>query len=285
MKRHQHWREVWKITFDSITLKDRISRSNIDLPETLSEELRQAIKNVKKFAGHIRVRRISSDNDLESVLKIRLRAYQKANKVDSSLSWQDMQDEYDKNSIIFAAYVGNTIAATVRFVFRKADRKLPLEKYFEIEPLLGKIGNNETCIEISRFAVDPHFQGTDLMVAILRQVAVELVAKKIGISLCMATNDLAPYYEVIGAKKISGPIRHPVLDSEVLTLFKFDNDAVLTGNISPVGWYFVIKPAIQFLFKHGMAKKVGIGIKKIFLLPFSILIMKIQSKMKRRKQR
>jgi hypothetical protein len=253
----------------------------LNILESSSDELKKNIRSVKKFNGYIRIRRISSEDEFESVLKIRLRAYQQASKVDSSLKWKDMNDEFDRNSIIYVASIGRTIAATVRFVFRGVDKKLPLEKYFNLEAILGDIVNHETCIEISRFAVDPHFQGTDLMIAILRQSVAEILTKKIGFSLCMATSDLVPYYESIGAKKIAEPIQHPVLASEVLTLLLFDRDAITRGNVSPIGWYFVTRPVANFLFRHGIAKTFGVGIFNLFLLPFSILYMKLKPKKKR----
>ena len=143
---------------------------------------------------------VSGDSEYQEILKLRWRAYRNEGKILEDTDVQGMKDDYDPRSLIYAVQIGKTVVATFRLVFAKRNEDLPFEKYFEYE----KIERFKNCprsqvIEISRLAIDPIFQGSDILVTIIRNLVVELTIKvKVKYSACLATRDLAKYYTEIG---------------------------------------------------------------------------------------
>ena len=236
------------------TQKILFTHSKIALyDESSAGSIRQKIKSIRKFGSWIRVRKVNSEAEYEQALKIRYEAYKAAAKTEADQTWQDMKDEYDSRSIIYVAYVGLTVVGTIRLVFRDNGLPLPFEKYLDINKL-GKI-NLASAAEITRFAIHPHFQGTDVFFSLFRKIIFEIGSKKIESSVCLATEKLSKYYKGIGAFEISEPIPHPTLPNETLTLYLFDPERFLKGKMSALGWFVVAKPSMRLLRKFGFIRK------------------------------
>src|SRR5919198_5384819 len=130
-----------------------------------------------------------------------------------------MEDEYDASSIIYCAKHGPDVIATMRVNISKDEgQKFPFEKYFGSCENLGTSRFN-SC-EISRLAILPEFQGSDLFVGFVKVTIQMLVKLHLDTMFCIATNKLAPMYQRIGAERISDPVRHPVLIDESLNLYR-----------------------------------------------------------------
>jgi hypothetical protein len=130
--------------------------------------------------------------------------------------------------------------------------------------------------EVSRFAIDPHYQGTDLFFALFRKIIFEIGAKKINSPVCLATKKLSKYYIGIGAKPVSKAIPHPTIEGETLTLYLFDPDCIISGKMSSLGWLFVAKPALKLLWKFKFVRKPSSGISKYFLAVPELLRIALQ---------
>lgn len=263
---------------DSILDKIVLTTNKLVIPSNYSKELRSKIKKVKKFGNRIRVRRLSSEEEYEKVLYVRFNAYKAANKVKDGMTLFDMKDQYDEHAIIYAAFIGPNIVGTIRLVFRNNGNKLPLEEYFDISKI-SEINPDET-VEISRFAIDPHFQGTDLFFALFRKNMIEMGMKQIKYPVCLATGELAPYYRTIGAKEISEPVPHPTLPNTFLTLFLFNPDNIARGKTSALGWFFITKPAKRIFNRFGLHMSRDLSFLKLFLLPIELLRLKLAKKRK-----
>lgn len=236
------------------TQKILFTHSKINLhDESLSSGIRQKIKDIRKFGSWIRVRKVNTAGEYEQALKIRYEAYKAASKTEADQTWQDMKDEYDERSIIYVAYVGQTVVGTIRLVFRDNGLPLPFEKYLDINKI--KEINPDSAAEITRFAIHPHFQGTDVFFSLFRKIIFEIGSKKIVSSVCLSTEKLSKYYKAIGAFEVSQPIPHPTLPEETLTLYLFDPENFLKGQMSALGWFFVAKPAMRLLRKFGFIRK------------------------------
>lgn len=247
-----------------------LTNSNFsDIGDKIDIDLKNRIKKIKKFNSWIRIRRVTSSEEFEQVLKIRFKAYQEANKVKPGQSWKDMEDEYDKTSITYAAYAGLTIAGTIRLVFRDKVSKLPFEEYLELADVINF--DPSSAAEISRFAIDPHYQGTDLFFALFRKIIFEIGAKQIKSPVCLATEKLSKYYIGIGALQISRPIPHPTIENETLTLYLFDPESVIGGKMSALGWFFVAKPALRLLRKFQFIRKPSLGFSKYIIVVFEMI--------------
>lgn len=244
-----------------------------------AQEVRTNVKSINKFGSWIRIRKVTSESEYENVLKIRYEAYKAASKVESHSTWNDMKDEYDDHSIIYLAYVGQTAAGTIRLVFRDSYKKLPFENFINLETL-NEV-DSESIAEVTRFAVHPHFQGTDVFFALFRKIIFEIGAKKIKSPVCLATKKLSVYYKGIGAQAISKEFSHPTLENETLTLYLFDPKKIAEGRMSALGWFFVARPALTLLEKFGFVKRSKTEILKYpQLIPeaLSVLFHKLKKR-------
>jgi hypothetical protein len=249
-------------------------------PDEIDPKLKKRIKEIKNFDRSIRIRRFSTQAEFEQILKIRFRAYKLVNKIVGDKTWQDMKDSYDEHAIVYAASVGATIAGTIRLVFRSEDNKLPFEEY--INPSDIKKFNVLEATEISKFAIDPHFQGTDIFLAIFRKLLFENGAKQIKYPVCMSTEKLLPYYKSIGAVTLHDPVPHPTLANETLTLLMFDPERIVRAKMSAVGWFFIARPTLKLIRKFNFAKVHSRGISKYFTFIYDFFLF-IVARAKRKK--
>lgn len=262
------------------TQKILFTHSKIALEdESTKLSVRERIKSIGKFGSWIRVRKISTESDYEQALKIRYEAYKAALKTEAHQTWKDMADEYDKHSIIYVAYVGQTVVGTIRLVFRENGRPLPFEKYLDITAI--KQINPDSAAEITRFAIHPQFQGTDVFFSLFRKIIFEIGSKNIGSSVCLATEKLSKYYKAIGAFEVSEPIPHPTLSGETLTLYLFEPENFLKGRMSALGWFFVAKPSMRLLRKFGFIRTPDNDFFKYPMAVFEFLHMRVQKIFKR----
>lgn len=218
-----------------------------------SAPVRQTIKAIGKFGSWIRVRKVTTAAEYEDVLKIRYEAYKAAAKTGADQTWQGMADEYDERSIVYLAYVGQTVVGTIRLVFKDGSADLPFEKYISLDNINGI--DKTSVAEITRFAIHPHFQGTDVFFSLFRKIIFEIGSKGIKSPVCLATKKLSKYYKGIGAVTISESFPHPTLPNETLTLYLFDPEKILKGQMSGLGWFVVAKPALKLLRKFGFIRK------------------------------
>ena len=188
---------------------------------------------------------------MTGILKVRFESYKKAKKIDESVtSFLDMGDEYDDNSIILAAFLGTKIVGTIRIVFSKNESLFPFEKIF---PFPQKI-TRDNLVEVSRLAILPEYQGSDIILKLFQGFATEYMSKK-RYALCMATKKIAPYYTSIGAKRISEEKTHPVLLDESLTCYLFDVVSLEKGKMSGTAWYLFAREVIDHMSKFGVTRK------------------------------
>src|SRR5262249_42402383 len=157
-------------------------------------------------------------------------------------------------AIIYCAKYGPDGIATMRVNISKSDRqKFPFEKYFGSCERLG-ISRHNSC-EISRLAILPEFQGSDLFIGFVEVTIQMLVKLHLDTMFCVATNKLAPMYQRIGADRMSDPVRHPVLLDESLNLYKIKTSSFLTGsNMAFEVWKKVSEEAISHLIYHGFLR-------------------------------
>lgn len=261
------------------TQKILFTNAKIALHDEFAGDLvRKKIRAIGKFGPWIRVRKVSTPAEYEQALKIRYEAYKAAAKTEADQTWQDMKDEYDQRSIIYVAYVGQTVVGTIRLVFRDTG-PLPFEKYLDINSM--KQIDPASAAEITRFAIHPHFQGTDVFFSLFRKIIFEIGSKKITSPVCLATEKLSKYYKGIGAFAISPPVPHPTLPDETLTLYFFDPERTLKGQMSALGWFVVAKPSLRLLRKFGFIRKPDSDFLKYPIALFEYSVMSGQKLFKR----
>lgn len=212
-------------------------------PEIKDSSLKEKLHHIKEniyslsnLGDGLTVEIVNNEKDFQGALKIRYVAYKKANKVlDSVNSYKDLEDAHDKHSIIMIAKIGSEVVGTVRMVYsRNESEKFPFEQYLEKNTSLH---NDRTMyFEVSRLAIDPQLQRSDILVKLFKEVArITIVNNKT--TLCFSTRILRPMYQKIGFKIISEEIPHPTIERETLALMKIESDDFIYGSkMKPEVW-------------------------------------------------
>jgi hypothetical protein len=221
---------------------------------------------------------VSSADEYADVLKIRLEAYRAAGKATQMLP-EEMADEFDERSIILCAKAGKQIVGTVRLVYSDGNQPFPFEEYFAFPKSV--VSKREDIYEVSRLAIDPSFQGTDLVLEIFKAVAREVTISKVS-AFCLATQALRSLYLRLGANKITGEVNHPVLPNETLALFELRTEEFLEGKkMRVMAWDMVAKEVFSDLVYLGFRKKIGFSARRSFLRNIEKLVLSMTKKKKK----
>ena len=228
-----------------------------NLPPHLSQRkelLRSAGLTTRSLSKPCTIKVVETCQELEQILDVRFAAYKAAAKTPPGATSDMMGDEYDASSIIYCAKYGPDVIATMRANISKSDRqKFPFETYFGSCESWG-ISRHNSC-EISRLAILPEFQGSDLFIGFVKVTIQMLVKLRLDTMFCVATNKLTPMYQRIGAEKMSDPVQHPVLIDESLNLYRIKTSSFLTGsNMEFEVWKKISEEAISHLIYHGFLR-------------------------------
>jgi hypothetical protein len=228
-----------------------------NLPSYLSQRkelLRAAGLTTRSLSKPCTIKVVETCQELEQILDVRFAAYKAAAKTPPGATSAMMEDEYDTSSILYCAKYGPDVIATMRAnVSKNAGQQFPFEKYFGSCESLGMSRHN-SC-EISRLAILPEFQGSDLFIGFVKVTVQMLVQLHLDTMFCVATNKLAPMYQRIGAERISEPVRHPVLVDEFLNLYSINTSSFLTGsNMEFEVWKKISDEALSHLSYYGFLR-------------------------------
>ncbi len=171
---------------------------------------------------------VETPRDFAQVLEVRLTAYQAAAKTLPGTTSAMMRDAYDPSALIYCAKYGRDVLATMRLnLSPTADHPLPFEQSFGPCEALG-LARTQVC-EISRLAILPDFQRSDLFLGFATVTLQLLVHLGLEAVVCMATPKLVPMYQKLGAIQLASPVRHPVVAHECLHLLRINTSTLLTG--------------------------------------------------------
>jgi N-acyl-L-homoserine lactone synthetase len=212
-------------------------------------EVKTSIGALKSLGSAIRIEIVSRSQDYYGSLRVRYQAYSAAEKLDRSTTLEDMADEYDAHSIVIIAKADNAVVGTVRMVeWTGAGQKFPFENYFDFSTVDNQI-NRHRYYEVSRLAVDPKFQGTDIIVKLFKEVARITCVNPGKTTICLSTRALRKMYKRIGFYEISEEVPHPVLTGEALAVLKVDSEEFLRGSrMSAHAWDKVAKEVYENIF-------------------------------------
>jgi hypothetical protein len=225
-----------------------------NLPPYLNQRkelLRAAGLTTHSLSKPCTIKVVETYQELEQIREVRFVAYKAAAKTPPGATSEMMEDEYDASSIIYCAKYGPDVIATMRVNISKSDeQKFPFETYFGSCESLA-ISRHNSC-EISRLAILPEFQRSDLFTGFLKVITQMLVKLHLDTMFCVATNKLSLMYQRIGTERMSEPIRHPVLTDEFLNLYRIKTSSFLTGeNMEFEVWKKISEEAISHLIYYG----------------------------------
>jgi len=258
----------------------------LDAPDTIQilADLKAAKFDLKKIGGGVRLSLASTPEEYGAALRVRHEAYKAVAKVGADSTPSDMADEYDAFSLILIVQFRNHVIGTARLVeIRQEGQKFPFESHFKFEDVIEE-GNRGGLYEISRLAILPQFQGTDLLVRMFQELSkISLVKGKYAV--CLATKATRKNYIRLGWRQISPEIAHPVLTGETLAMFRVDADQFLTGKrMSGIAWFKIAKVVTDHLAKFEIMKTRSFNPRMVILKNIETMILSRRKNIKKIKK-
>jgi hypothetical protein len=232
------------------------SQDNRSLSERV-ENLRRIGFPLKVLGDAIRIRTVETMEEYDQVLALRHHAYSYVGKVLPGTAVTQMADLADDRSTILIATLGGSIVGTVRIVrSSRPEDPFPFEDLLPMPPHLES--RRESMFEISKLAVLPEFQGTDLVLRLFQAAARETIVEGFH-AVCLATRALQRHYRRLGAHILSKEVPHPVLPKEYLSLLLFKKTAFTKGRgMAGLGWERVGRSVMEELAHFGFIKRTEV---------------------------
>jgi hypothetical protein len=218
------------------------------MPEVEPETLVTAGYQLPDFHFAAALSQVSSEKDMNEVLKLRLLAYssREESTLNKNADIEVMRDKFDAHSLIFMVRVGARVFGTTRLVWNNSDKtKSEIEELCPLPDWIWQKG----FVELSRSATMPGLRGRDVF-PILRRHAFRS-AFQAGFRYIVSDCEehmLKPYMKR-GAKEMGVTFIHP-LEGKTLHVLYYDIEEILAGeNVDPDAWSAMWKPMADFLTK------------------------------------
>lgn len=273
---------AWGVTFLNVpkeTTRDILqfilfsSYRKIQNRDELLQFLKMSEFQIKAFKKALRVRAINSETDRDQMKQLRWIAYEKAGKIAPGSSVETMIDSYDRYSTSFGVFLGQIMVGTFRFTPSTGPKEpFPFEAYISAKevPTFERKGY----CEVSKLAILPEIQNSDVLLSMFSVVARETVVSQCDIYL-MATDQIKTHYLRLGATPMGKSVPHPVQIGEQLSLFKMGRLGSISGaRSSGLTWHLALKGVYQFFSKKGLFPKKAATIRIAFRTWIERLILK-----------
>ena len=195
---------------------------------------------------------VSSQEEWEQVLKLRLRAAQKEGRWVGEIDHWKLTDKYDKYSRHIICKVENKIVASSRLVFNNKDpQRVEHGNVMEIPNQFWKDG----FVEASRLCTDPDYRGSTLFLGFLQHVGRIVGQQNIRYVLMNCEDSLVPIYKRYGGETIGIKFNTEFMQSKTLNVIVCDFKKIYLGkNMGFVFWYVAWREIYQFLSKSGFIR-------------------------------
>jgi hypothetical protein len=227
---------------ESIARFALIGGENKDLPpEMYAQRLKELNFPLSSIGVVTRLVRVSTKAQYEDMLRVRFAAYKAAAKVPEGWTAANMADEFDVQSFNYIGVANGISFATFRMtVCDHDDEHFPFESHEPFDAEKVGFARNEV-FEVSKLAILPDFQKTDIVLSLFRKIGIETVKHKKGV-LLLSTKALRRLYFKLGAKLISEEYPHPLIAGETLSLLVLPVENYMNGQgMSGLSWELLSK--------------------------------------------
>jgi hypothetical protein len=228
---------------------------------THSEEcLRDRIERLKKegyrfreVSAGMQVETVTLPEDHIGVLDVRLAAYRGAGKAVSTAAASDMSDDYDDRATLLLARIDGAVVGTARIIKSDGQSEFQFERYFP-EARLEPATRQMSC-EVSKLAILPELQGTDIVLALFRAVYEHVLRSRVENVYLVATKTLEPLYAKLGADRVAESIPHPTVPDETMALFVL-RARIFTraGRMTAHCWQLVAQGVVERMNYYGITR-------------------------------
>lgn len=225
------------------------------------ELLRQHSFYPNSVANAISFSFLRTEEEYAEVLELRHKAYKHANKVPDTSTPSDMADMFDTRSrIIIARHHGRVVAST-RMTFAEMDQKFELEN--EVG-WLNEFPRREEAVELSKLCTDPDYRGGDLLLAVIRQVALTSLQSGRTWVILGSTRSMKGLYEQIGLKQTSAVYNHEQYNNIEHVIMQGFVPSFLKGEgVGVIHWNVVWKGLSDYLSENQAIQMDGLSIARL----------------------
>jgi hypothetical protein len=241
--------------------------------------LRSAGFRPKLIRRNLDVGVVKSVEEYKEVLAVRLAAYDDAGKLGIKPSLENLADVRDLRSRILIARACGQIVGTLRVTFCNDGRDR-----FELEESINlpqDINRTDTA-ELSRLAVSPVYQGTDVVLGLIERAIQVGYESRVCTAITSCTPDRLENYKRLGfiaaretfPLKTMGGLPHYFLRSQV-------DDMILGRNTDSFAWHYTFKNVVDYLTDVGLEKKNSVSLRH--RLAGALLLPLLQGLQRRRR--
>lgn len=246
------------------------------------EELRSEQLYPKSIAKAVDYSFVRTDDELQEVIELRYTAYKQEGKIAEGK--KVLADAYDARSrIVIGKYKGKIVASARIFIPEFGDQ-IEQEEYLQLPP---ECSRREDLVEVVRVCTHPEFRRSDLLVSLLKFIAITCIQARRYTVIGCATKELLSLYTKVGFRDTGIEYEHPELNNTKHNLIIADvRRSVLGRDVGPIVWNVLWKDTAKYLIEnelleHDPMSHVRVMIYKM-LSPLSILARRRSNKPRRK---
>lgn len=223
--------------------------------ETL-EELRVAGFNPGSVSKAVDFYYLKSQEDYQSVLKLRLSAHQfdRNIKEDLEVTPEDMGDIEDTRSRIIVGMYRDRVVATGRVRFNELDSPLEHEKYIDWP---ADMPRRDEILEISRVCTDPEFRRGDLLAGLFQFACATCIQMEKPYVLIGSWPEMRTFYSKLGWKDTGLSHKEPMWKSEQHLMLGHSLDGMLGRGVNPIYWNLIWRVVADHTISNGLVEPSG----------------------------
>jgi predicted GNAT family N-acyltransferase len=234
--------------FKNVVVKYLLNFSNESVEGDINS-LRSAGFKPKSIKSHIDFSFVESVEEYQQVLAVRLEAYQRAGKIESSAAAVDMSDITDLSSKIVLAKHRGKVVGSVRLTVCLSDRDR-----FELDSSLklsDKLDRKKT-VEVSRLCVAASFENTDLVLGLIERCTEFCIKAGIETAITSCVQEMLPYYKKLGFYPTGEKFFLKTLNNlpHYLLIHQSKTHRSAKG-MNPVYWFFAYRSIVKHMNQFG----------------------------------
>lgn len=203
-------------------------------PKVTPELLRSFGLKPKSVASSLAFSFVRTAEEYREVLALRKLAYEKAGKIEKSVTVEGMGDLYDTRSRIFLARHKGKAVGSFRLIFFEPHEETEHERFVKFP---REFPRRDEMLNASRLCTHPEYRGSDLLFSLMQYMALSVIQSKKRWMVSGCTPELLKIYQRFGFKGTGICFKHGDLASVEEELVLWDVTGSVTGeNVGPVVW-------------------------------------------------
>lgn len=215
-------------------------------------ELKQNQFPIRSVIRSLEFSYVRTAEDFREVLKLRKLCYSLAGKVSAEHTIEQLSDGFDTRSRILMVHYRGELVGTARITYPERDTITEHEQYV---PFPDHFPPREKMVDASRLCTHPDYRGSDLILAMIRNICMATVPAGRRWIIGSSTEKLLPLYQAVGLRSTGVRYSHKELGSSDHIIFMIDTHAVLEGRqINPIVWNAMYADFAAYFASRGIVR-------------------------------